>query len=606
MRITVGAENLTKLFSGEKRLEVPSFQRNYSWRSQEIDQFIDDLKAAAKTRSPHFFGPVVLLEDGQESDVSQIIDGQQRLTSATMLIAVLRDKAFALEDKKIGKQSPVDQLFRNLLFLPPMMDEPRFRASYLFDKVFRDFILEDPTSEYAGEEVRRKELSPNGKGLSIEDRNNTKQLRSGYTKMRKRIDQEFQNLSEESAKNLLLDLFWALSEGFQIHTMVLDNEDDAYLLFETLNDRGLKLSPSDLLKTITLREIRKNRPDEFEDALKRWDLTVQNLGEYDFSKFLRHFLLTINDKPVQKPKVLTIFKRVIEEGGKQGASKNLDRLFEASELYAQLLDEDRSHPNPKVSEASRRMNFYSETHRVLLLTVLDKQNSLSKQDVELLFRAAEYLSFRWIAAKGNAQELEGLYQKLSQDLRGEPTAETVQRIVEKIEKAAPNDQVISELSDLDNSNLQRYILRRIEERFSSNTTNWGEHLSLEHLCPQNPSGDSAAFWEERIPLDDDESYAEIVSMIGNLTLLEKSLNSSIQDSDWKTKLRGNKELQYEGISGSTFNLNKPLLEVSDWNKELILDRTSWIHACTLALVGKEWMRSGKSKVSQWKPPKSQT
>lgn len=601
MRITVGAENLTKLFSGEKKLEVPSFQRNYSWRSQEIELFVDDLKRAAEAREPHFFGPVVLLEDPREPQVSQIIDGQQRLTSATMLIAILRDQAAKLKDKNLGKQSPIDQLFRNLIFLPPMMEEPRFKASYLFEKVFRDYVLEDPVTFYGADEVRRKDLSPNGKGLSPEDRNNTKQLRSGYSNMRKRVDREFAKLTDDQAKDLLLNLFWALSEGFQIHTMILDSEDDAYLLFETLNDRGLKLSPSDLLKTITLREIRKNRPSDFDGALKKWDLTVQNLGDYDFSKFLRHFLLTVIEKPVQKPRVLGIFKKLIEDGGKQGASKNLERLYDASELYSHLLGDERPHPNKAVAQAVSRMNFYSETHRVFLIAVLEKQGEFSKATLEKLFRATEYLSFRWQAAKGNAQELESLYQDLAHDLKRSPSDETAEKIIEQIIERSPSDNTIGDFSELDGTALQRYILRRIEERYSGTPTNWNEHLSLEHLCPQNPGGEYEKYWKDRIPLNDDESYGEIVGLIGNLTLLERALNSSIQDSDWGTKLHGSPELQYEGISSSTFNLNKPLMQIEDWNKDLILDRSRWIHDCALELVGKSWLVTGKSEIPKWKP-----
>ena len=604
MRITVGAENLTKLFSGEKKLEVPSFQRNYSWRSQEIDLFVDDLKRAAEAREPHFFGPIVLLEDPREPKVSQIIDGQQRLTSATMLIAILRDQAAKLKDKNLGKQSPIDQLFRNLIFLPPMMEEPRFKASYLFEKVFRDYVLEDPVTFYGAEEVRRKDLSPNGKGLSPEDRNNTKQLRSGYSNMRKRIDREFAKLTDDQAKELLLNLFWALSEGFQIHTMILDSEDDAYLLFETLNDRGLKLSPSDLLKTITLREIRKNRPSDFDDALKKWDQMVQNLGDYDFSKFLRHFLLTVIEKPVQKPRVLGIFKKLIEDGGKQGASKNLERLYDASELYAHLLGDERPHPNKSVAQSVSRMNFYSETHRVFLIAVLDKQGDFSRSTLEKLFRATEYLSFRWIAAKGNAQELESLYQKLAHELKKAPSDDTAEKIIKQVIDSAPSDNTIGDFSEIDATALQRYILRRIEERYSGTPTNWNEHLSLEHLCPQNPSGPFAEYWKQRVPLGDDESYGEIIGLIGNLTLLERSLNSSIQDSDWATKLNGSPEQQYDGISSSTFNLNKPLMNLPDWNKELILDRNRWIHDCALELVGKGWLATGKSDIPKWKPASS--
>lgn len=606
MRISVGPEDLTKLLSGGTKLEVPSFQRNFSWGRNEIDQFIDDLIASGHNKEPHFYGPIVFLRQAQSgSDTYQVIDGQQRLTSAMMLLSLLRDRASALKDKTVGTRgAPIDTVFRSMIFLPPLYDEPKYRASYLIEKIFRDYILEDPITVFAGEEVTRKQLSKMGKGLSQEDRTNSRELRRAYWDMKRRVDREFDGLKEDKTKDLLQEIFWALSDGFQIHSMVLDNEDDAYILFETLNDRGLRLSPSDLLKTITLREIRANRPNDLEEALKKWDETTQNLGEYDFSKFLRHHLLTIEKTKVQKPKILGTFKKLIASSGSQGATKNLDKLYESSLLYGQLLGVDFEHPDKHIAASCHRMNSYSETHRVFLLAVLEKQGNFSIDVLRKLFRAAEFLSFRWIAALQNAQVLENHYQNLLHKLKNESSNEFAESLIDEMVELAPSDERIGDFSELDNSSLQKYLLRRIEESYGGNFSKWSETLSLEHLAPRNPRGDQATYWNSRAVPDPEISYADVVAMVGNLTLLEGGLNSSIQDSMWAQKLFGSADKSYEGISSSNFNINKPLMELDDWNYSMILERSKWIHDCALQLVGKEWLNSGKVKINKWQPTKT--
>ena len=602
MKISVGPESLAELLNGSTLLDVPSFQRNYSWRRDEIDQFLTDLVSSAKTGEPHFFGPIVFLREPHEPHRYQVIDGQQRLTSAMMLIALLRDHASGLVEKSFGsKGTTVDQLFRNLIFLPPFFEQPRFSASYLIDSVFSKFILDDPTSQFGGETINRPELSRNGKGLSQEDKNNTRDLRRTYWDMRKAVAKLFEKKKEADQKDLLLELFKAVSEGFQIHSMMLDNEDDAYVLFETLNDRGMRLSPSDLLKTITLREVRKHRPKELDEAIATWDSTVQNLGEYDFSKFLRHYLLTVESKPVQKPKILGVFRRRIAEGGQSGALQNLERLHASSALYAQLLGVDSEHPDSHVAAGVQRMNFYSDTHRVLLLSALEIQSKVDVKTLRKVFRATEYLSFRWIAALQNAQVLENHYQDLARELKKVKSDSDADAVIARMVELAPSDEKIGKFSEVDNTALQRYILRRIEESFGGHVPSWNERMSIEHLAPQNPRGKKAHYWFEMVPTSEDEAYSDIVSLVGNLTLLEKPLNSSIQDSDWNAKKWGSKEQQYEGISNSNFNLNKPLLEIDNWTRDHILSRSDWIHESALKLVGHDWIHSAKIAPSKWKP-----
>jgi hypothetical protein len=607
MKINSGPATVSSLFNGNTYLTIPSFQRSYSWTSDQIQQFFDDILESANKSESHFYGPVVfLVDDATDKNHFQVIDGQQRMTSVVMLLALLRDAAFGLDDKSVpGKGAAIDVRFRNILFLPDSYEEPRFSASYLLQAVFRTCIVEDPFDSDNRKKDIRKKMTSRGAGMSSAEIVNTRTLRAAYFNLQRRLSVALEShVSEEEKKDFMVSLFKALTTDFEIHSMVLDSEDDAYILFETLNDRGMRLSASDLLKTLTLRDVRTASPQNFDEALNAWDEMVGNLGEYDFSKFLRHYLLTQTDGPVQAGKIFKIFKTMIQSHGAKGAQTNLKRLLKASELYSVLLG-ITPHVQGDVNDAILRMNSFSETHRVFLLGVLELEPHWSADVLSKLFRATEFLAARWILAGQNAQQLETkYYQKSLGTLRRNPDDETALEIVELFIDAAPQDHLLHSMTYSDSIDMQKYFLRRIDASYGGHGLKWTDPITLEHLAPQTP-GSNAKYWEENVcstTIKDaaDSLYDDYVGQWGNLTLLEKPLNSSIRNSTWPNKLVGVNS-KYDGLNASTLNLNKPLLAVEHWSDKNIVSRSKWLREISLILIGVDWVRTGKATVSHWTP-----
>jgi len=606
VQITTGASNLQFLFSerGTQSVSVPSFQRNYSWTDTQVEQFLTDVYTSADEEEPHFWGPIVVLRHPARLSSLEVIDGQQRISTTIIFLALLRDQAVALPSRIINEGTPgsfdIATVVRSFLFRPPLYNQTRFNGSYLIDEVLQKYVLADPEG--------RPKLTKRGAKMASAMKKQTKELRAAYLKMSESLEKKLGSLPENERKDFVFQVFTALTMNFEIHTMELSNEDDAYLLFESLNDRGLRLNPSDLLKTFTLREIRDNSTgskieDEIEKALKDWDETVGNLGDYDFTKFLRHYMLTLTDDKVQTGKIFTEFKKRISTLGKLGALKNLKNLNRSSEHYAALLGNPRDKGFDKgLIAAFERMNHYSDTHRVFLLGMLECELEPGLQ--QLLTRAVEFLSFRWIAAGKNAQELETIYQKQVRSLVADPTPANARTVAEALTKAAPDDAALEEVTRSESTELQRYVLRRIEMSTGGAIAGTPH---IEHLAPQNPD-DEDDYWHKAVAKPETNAtdkapsaagpfYEDYVANWGNLTLLEDALNKSIKNSPWPKKVAGIGK--FEGISASNYNINGHIQTMPAWTADAILRREKWIKKCICELVSTRWVNGEKIKIEMW-------
>jgi hypothetical protein len=517
----------------------------------------------------------------------------------------VRDEAQKLDNKIMNPGMPgafdIYSVIRNFLFMPPLFVNQRFKGSYLIEAVVRDYVLADPI-DLAGNP--RRKLTVGGAGMAPPLKKNSRELRKAVLQMSESLRSKLAlQGSEDARKALLFKIFKALTDDFEIHSMELNKEDDAYILFETLNDRGLRLNPSDLLKTFTLREVRGSGTEqETENALETWDATVANLGDNDFTKFLRHYLLTRTESKVQVSKIFKHFRDQISLLGANGATKNLHLINHSSILYSNLLDVTQ-HSDPQLQESFVRMNSYSDTHRVFLLGML--QLNLDSHQRRLLARAIEHLSFRWIACGKNAQQLETIYQNQVHLLKNNPSNENVQAVCETILRLAPSDIEMASIVMNDSIDLQKYILRRIEESTGGHILTWRTPITLEHLAPQNP-GVNAPHWNAAVlPAADDElTYDDYCGNWGNLTLLEKALNSSIQNAIWPIKVSGVPASNYVGLSASTMNVNQQIRQCSRWTLDHIIHRSDWIHSCVLSLTNQTWVKTGNATITMWREPES--
>ncbi len=603
MQIQPGPVNIKSLFEQHEHLEVPTFQRGYAWKTDNLDEFLDDIKATAEGSTSHFFGPLVLLREPGQSGLD-IVDGQQRISTVVMSIALLRDIVDTFESPVVHAGTMQEKNLRvechEALF--DGVGNMRFRAAPAIRATFAERIILDPGPS-------RTPLTLAGRDMPTRERRNTRELRAAWLHLAAEIHKYVKSVDDVEAQRVrIYNLLKALTSGFAVYTMILSSEQDAYLLFETLNDRGLRLSPGDILKTMTLRQLSTSGSQvDLEDALARWDAIMDNLDEFDISRFLRHYLLATSNKPVKRSDVLDEFrsriKGVNEQGG-DGAKVNLANLYSASNYYGPLIGVIES-DQEALDECARRLNVLGDTHRIFMLGVRLRASFLPADELLRLFRAAEYLHFRWTLAGMNAQQLENKYQELLDKLSlTKSGADTTQAAI----NLAPRDSEFSQEpeSKLLNSNADhlRYILHRLEIRHGGNVPHWGRKssLTLEHLAPQKPA-QTSNWYSVVAPAEADAGpiYDEFKDRWGNLTMLEWRLNVAVKNAEWTLKLNGAKQGD-RCLKKSTYSVNTPFRDIDEWNRALIDHRTRWLRAAMLLLVGADWVQTGSIKVPDWVPP----
>jgi hypothetical protein len=605
VNINQGPLNLFDLFQRYGKVSVPEFQRNYSWTKIQVDQFLDDIFESANSSEPHFWGPILVLHDAKARE-AKVIDGQQRISTAMIVLSILRDEATNLKQPYINvglpSQFDVRPTIRNFLFGPPTWAEPRFQSNYLIGDIFKERIIADPQTPNpgGGDPTPRPPISPKGGGMTPRERQNSKELRAAHIRIGERVKAQLRDLlTEEQKTSWLYRVFQSLTSEFQFYTLELSDEGDAFELFESLNARGLELRPADILKTITLRDFLDGRsPIPYEDALDMWDRAVDTIAGCDFTKFLRHYLLTKTDRKVQTKKIVGEFRTQIEALGQDGYYKNLKNIESAAIDYAFLIGEV-DHPNQALRDCFGRVGIYSETHRVFMLGLLGL-----KLDVKLaahLARSVEFLSYRWIACGNNAQELESIYQKQIRVLQDDPTELGASRVADEFVKIAPSD--VSFADDLirsDSPDLRRYLLYRI-------ATSGGGYVplsaNLEHLAPVQP-GRNSDYWykyvaDKNVADEFNSTYEDYVNSWGNMTLLEEVINKSVKNSEWSVKVSGIGKTK--GISASTNSLNQEIKSLPFWTASHIRSREGWLKSCATSLVSADWVLSGAASVGGWQP-----
>ena len=208
MEIHHGPKNLAELFDGNSQIDVPSYQRNYVWKKENLEIYLEDLFTAANQDDVHFFGPIVLLDHSSKQGEKRysLIDGQQRVTTAVMVISILRD---LIHEKKFFKDSlhgdiDLADSLHVLLFGGKHLNEPKFLASWFIRDFFKRAIQARPP--------RNLNVTSTGKGLQTKTEiEQTKDIRRAYRIIRQFIEDKFVELKEPKAKDLYLRLIDSLT-----------------------------------------------------------------------------------------------------------------------------------------------------------------------------------------------------------------------------------------------------------------------------------------------------------------------------------------------------------------------------------------------------------
>lgn len=561
-------------------------------------QLWDDLSNYRNANpAEHFLGPLIVTRSG--SGTLSVVDGQQRLTTIQMMLALIRDQWIqrASDANSLANNAKTAENLIQSLTMGGSINYRFIPNRYLKDIFFNYVQLKhgDPERKY----VRNKPALKNETYFKrCED------FASAYLFLEKKLE----GLDDPS----LIALQQYLMGKVLFLQVIAEGENNAFLLFETLNARGLDLGQSDLIKSYIFSQL---LPADDEQAyVAIWDAMISNLGNTEADVFLRHYMLLVN-KGITRHDLYRKFKEMYRtpEAGRQ----LLRDLQIASRFYGNLIGSERvegqefDHLNALFEQVQgTKVDSQNIFLLALLLRFLRNFDKSQLRRLEKACRFVEILSFRWVVCGQNAQDLENLYQSASQALieaSEEALSATLDTQLKKLQESFPRDEVFREslkTAVIRQNPRAKYILRRIDA-YQNGKGSYilvsGADLHLEHVAPQKPSEGSP--WE--IDMQGNLTYTEVVYSIGNMVLLPARINNSISNKPFKEKKIGinNKidEVRKE-LGGHLLLpvLTQEVLMEAKWDQAVVTHRAQQI----AELACKVWgINAAEMPIKELKPGK---
>lgn len=583
---TAGTEKLGALITPFSKLEVDDYQRTYSWTSEEVEEFFTDLKECATEGTKHFFGTLILQYESE--DHAKVVDGQQRLTTTFLLVAKLRDAIIDLGIEKIegdgdNEDIYVKQKATNFLYVNNRRTNYRFTSNRFLREIMMHSVMPEP-----------------GKQRPLQDRDQqvTLAFRKAIKKIRALVDDDLTAFASTEDKllriNALLD---ALLERFLVLKVPTSNVTESLDIFLTLNNRGVPLGPSDLVRGEIMARIGALETDEEQRKIHtriqtEWKEISDNVGEPEV--FLRHFLVATGDTKVQKKRV---YKTVIERiaattpvGKRNEARKFWEQLLDASVVYNEIT-------SPKMGGDCQYqielLEGLMRSHRIILLAVLGRED-LNAVDRDSIVRQIFVLAYRWQVAGGNAQKLEDLFQTLGGEFSGGLSADELCKKLNSESAKLQVDALAFVESEAETSFIGRALLHAIDRGLTEGARHGrlDNNFHLEHIAPQTPTDE----WVETV-FDGDSSrygdYKDVVSQLGNITLLEPTLNIRAKQDPFSEKVKHYKK--------SKMFITSDLKNLDEWSDLDIFDRNNWLAEMFEIIWAIEQPTKSLVPFSEWVP-----
>ena len=531
---------------------IPVYQRNYDWGYSHCQRLLDDILKTGTNHNvvSHFLGSVVYIHDDvyTSSKLKEltIIDGQQRLTTLTLIFAALRQHALQNDRKTLADE------FHNK-FLITRIDSESQEESKL-----------KPTEN--NREVLRAVLKNQPERIQFFSR-----IVENYNFFRKKINNENFDLIREGINKLTL-VELSLERG----------KDDPQRIFESLNSTGLDLSQADLVRNYVLMDL---TPKDQEKYFKNyWSIIENNAhiatsNESRVSDFLRDFLTFKNKKIPTKEKVYETFKSQFPTTVPGELKEILSDLTEYSDYYGKLLnpstEKDRDISKHlayiKLLEINVAYPFLLQVYADYIKQIINKETLV---DVLELLQSYTWRRFV-VGLPSNAlnKVFMGLYERVDTH----NYLYSIQRSLLERSGAArfPTDKEVNEkLMEKDfyhvTSKSVHYLFDRLENHDNNEPVSFLEtpSVTIEHIFPQKPDPK----WKEQLPPGEYKILSEkFLHTIGNLTV--SGNNGALGNKTFLEKRDMNVHGGEQGYQFSRLWLNRDLKEKSEWNQKEIELRT---------------------------------
>ncbi|TGM82439.1 DUF262 domain-containing protein [Leptospira mtsangambouensis] len=527
----------------EGKLSVPPFQRSYSWEEKQINDLFEDINESISHKNEDYFlGSIVVLrkEDGQ----SEIVDGQQRIATTSILLTAIRDILIELGDNVRAEIIEKDYLFSRDIETLELIQNLELNT---YDNIFY--------TEHIVSREKRK--------LTSFNKVSHEKLSLAYNIALKFIRKEIIG-SKEKNENIAKWITF-IKENVKVIWIQVEDYSYAYTIFETLNDRGLVLTVSDLLKNLLFSKAGKKinsvqsnwiEMNTYLEAIDKENLLVD---------FIRHYWSTQEGLTRQRELFSKIKNRITTSNEATQLSENL--VF-GSYYYTALLNTDHEvwekYNNETRESISVLKMLGMQQNRPLLLSMLQ---CFDKKELELAVSRLLSWTIRFIVSgRLGSSGLEINFSEKAKMIT-DKKIKTADSLLEEMKKIIPSDEEFEKAFSVYSSNkpeVARYLLISLEKNLNAEKepeqipNQNSDQITLEHILPQKMSNNWNYFSEE-----DHQFYFR---RIGNLCLLKKRSNSMLRDDSF-----GKKKSVYQT---SMFKLTNSLVHLSEWNKDSIDKRQS--------------------------------
>lgn len=586
MIITPNSLTINQLFgSNNEQYIIPTYQRRYSWHERQVWELIDDI-GLIENADTHLLGSIVCLSGHHTAGLNklELVDGQQRLTTITILLECIRQRFES--EKEIEEAADVARL----LYAKP----------------------------YGGKAVRKVALD------SIDSNEFDRLVKSDN-------DTEFQNKQLQLAFDLIRDwvadksldslgsFLYRLKNQAIVIRLDVSEAKDAFKLFETINNRGLRLSPTDIIKNFLLGNAARFGEEPLEIARNSWALLIQHLDGTNSDAFFRYYLMALLKVRLTASSVVSGFKKVFMEQVTEAKSLPerhlytdpddineedadvttqedtlvvrlndkvlfkdfLSRLVQSAKVYGELTLVKTN--DPVINRHLRNLKMIKAAQTYGFLMHL-KVGGCSDKHFREILKLTESFVLRRHVCRERSNDTEALFARLC----GTNPALPIQSTKDAYRELSPsNDKFKDEFASTSFSanviDRARYCLEQIEiskhGAYDELQVLGAADVHVEHIVPQkiktkkskDEFGDWIAYLGERA----ESQHEKYVSRIGNLTLFSGTLNIGASNNPFQKKKLAYKE--------SGIKLTQDLLTMSQFKFKNIDKRSNELAEIAVSL-----------------------
>lgn len=556
------------LCSDDTIFEIPVNQRNYSWiKKEQVEQYWEDIKKTISIKEARHYLGVISLVKKEEVDIDinkyEVIDGQQRLVTALIFLAALRDIFFACGN-----------LDRAIKIQEAYLSTNTTRKTYSklipckIDKYTFNYIVN--LKEESGNDIKIENT-----GIKL-DKNSFRTLPeqfeepvneniiNAYIFFFQELLNNFLKYDSEKGNEYLLDVLDTIAK-LEIIEVISDSISNMFLYFDSLNHRGLQLSQMDIIRNNFFKVISDKFHNQIDFFGELWDTLLIKLDDYDCVKFLKYYLMCHNVQVYSSKDLPNKFDELFKQiDTSTEMMTEIRRILDYAQIYVKLFDKNGDFENGYLSNI-KAINFLGQQacHSFLMdyyYNVTDLARRIN------IARYIENMTYRRIICGCSNKQLDGIFKSLIalRNKNNDIFEYDDKKIVNKINENTPSDDEFERIFKSRNwgkDNITYYTILSIENYLNSDKSKCislnsvRKEFEIEYILGENYDsklGDTTELSEEN-----DKKY---VSDISNILIVENDISLKVRDLDYKEKISD------ENYGKSSLILVK---DIMNWSGDII-------------------------------------